>query len=90
MAFGKRILSGQPGLDRRGASREAADAIGEILTPGKPPQRCHVVSISGTGACLKFASLFGIANEFELRAFGGIYTAKVIRKRPGTLFVSFR
>ena len=89
MVFGKRVPSGQPGLERRRSPRQATDAVGEILTPGKPPQRCHIVNISDKGACLKLSSIFGIANAFELRAFGRIHRAKVVRKLPGTLYVKF-
>ena len=90
MGFGKRIPSGQPGLERRKAARQSTDVFGEILVPGKPPQRCRVVNFSDSGACLKLPSIFGIANDFELRVFGHIYRALVVRKQPGTMYVRFR
>jgi len=90
MAFGKRVSTGQQNTDRRRSQRQATDAVGEILTPGKPPQRCHIVNISAIGACLKLPSVFGISNSFGLRAFGRIYNAHVVRKLPATLYVTFR
>jgi hypothetical protein len=90
MSFGKRIPSGQPHLERRRSAREKIEAAGEILVPGKPPQRCLVTEYSESGARLQLSSIFGISNTFELRVFGHIYSARVLRRMPQTLFVSFR
>jgi hypothetical protein len=90
MSFGKRIPTGQPFLERRGARREQTHAIGEILIPGQPPQRCSILEFSDTGARLQMQSLFGISDTLDLRAFGRIYSARVVRRLPRTLFVDFR
>jgi len=90
MSFGKRIPIGQPYLERRRSGREMTDVAGEILVPGKPPQRCLVLEFSETGARLQFSSIFGISNTFDLRAFGRMFPARVIRRMPRTLFVDFR
>jgi len=90
MSFGKRIPTGQSYLERRHARREKTDVAGEILVPGKPPQRCLVTEFSDTGARLQLSSIFGISNTFELRVFGHIYPARVLRRMPQTLFVGFR
>jgi hypothetical protein len=90
MGFGKRIPTGQPHLERRRSTREKLDATGEIIVPGQPPRRCLIADFSDTGARLQVPSLFGTPNSFELRAFGRIYTARVIRKAPRTLVVAFK
>ena len=89
MSFGKRVPTGQSFLERRGAPREETRTHGEILIPGKPPLRCLIVEFSGTGARLELRSIFGISNTFDLRAFGRIYPARVVRRMPRTLFVQF-
>jgi hypothetical protein len=89
MSFGKRHPTGQRFLERRSARREETQVTGEILVPGKPPQHCLITQLSDSGATLQLSSLFGTPNSFELRAFGRIYSARVIRKAPRTLFVTF-
>ncbi len=89
MSFGKRTANGQPFLERRGARREQTQSVGEILMPGRPPQRCLIVEFSGTGARLQMQSIFGISNTFDLRAFGRIYPARIVRRMPRTLIVEF-
>ncbi len=89
MSFGKRLPTGQPHLERRRARREKTDAVGEILVPGKPPQRCLSLDFSETGARLQLSSIFGVPNTFELRAFGRIYAARIVRRATRTLFVTF-
>lgn len=89
MSFGKRRPTGQRFLERRKARREETHATGEILVPGKPPQDCLIAQFSETGARLQLSSLFGTPSSFELRAFGSIYKASVIRKGSHTLFVRF-
>lgn len=90
MSFGKRIPTGQPYLERRGSPREAAHAVGEILIPGRPPRGCLIDEFSGTGARLQMQSIFGVSNEFDLRAFGRTYPCVVVRRKPRTFFVEFR
>lgn len=89
MSFGKRIPNGQPFLERRRTPREQTESIGEILVPGQPPRRCLIVEFSGTGARLQMNSIFGVSNTFDLRAFGRIYPARVVRRMPRTLIVGF-
>ncbi len=81
MNFGKRHPTGQSFLERRSARRQQTQSTGEILVPGKPPHRCLVSQFSETGASLQLPSLFGIANTFELRAFGRIHRARGVRQR---------
>ena len=89
MDFGKRHPAGQVFLERRSARREQTDATGEILVPGRPPQHCRIAQFSDSGATLQLSSLFGTPNSFELRAFGHIFTARVVRKASKTLYVTF-
>jgi hypothetical protein len=42
-----------------------------------------------SGARLELGSGFGIADVFELRAFGDIYPARIVRRGPRTLYVEF-
>ena len=76
MSFGKRIYQGQPFLDRRRSPRRKCNIEGEILSPDRPPRPCRVVDISDTGARLELGSGFGIADVFELSAFGKVYSAQ--------------
>jgi hypothetical protein len=89
VSFGKRTPTGQAFLERRGAPREATESVGEILVPGQPPRRCLIVEFSGTGARLQMQSIFGVSNAFDLRAFGRIYPARIVRRMPRTLIVEF-
>jgi hypothetical protein len=89
MSFGKRTYQGQPFLNRRRSDRRKCNVEGEILSPGLPHRPCRVVDISDTGARLELGSGFGIADVFELRAFGNIYSARVVRRGPRTLFIEF-
>lgn len=90
MSFGKRAPTGQRILERRRAPREATYARGEILIPGKPTRPCLIDEFSGAGARIQMQSIFGISNAFDLRAFGRIYPAVVVRRAPRTLFVEFQ
>lgn len=54
----------------------------EILSPGLPPRSCRVVDISDSGARLELGSGFGIADVFELSAFGSIYPRAHCPSRP--------
>lgn len=89
MSFGKRIYQGQPFLDRRRSPRRKCNIEGEILSPDRPPRPCRVVDISDTGARLELGSGFGIADVFELSAFGKVYSARIVRRSQRTLFVQF-
>ena len=90
MTFGKRNPNGGAGRERRKATRVATSERAEILTAGHPPRRCEIVNISATGAQLSLNSVFGIGSTFELRAGGQTYRARVVRRGPGTLYVTFR
>ena len=90
MSFGKRIPTGQPFLERRGASREESGVRGEIMMPGKPALDCLIVEFSATGASLELRSIFGVSDSFDLRAFGKIHPARVVRRMLRTLSVEFR
>jgi hypothetical protein len=89
MGFGKRHPTGQSFLERRRARRQQTQSIGPILIPGKPPHPCVIAQFSDSGASLQLSSLFGVASSFELRAFGRIYTARVVRKASRMIFVTF-
>lgn len=89
LSFGKRTYQGQTFLDRRRSPRRKCNVEGEILSPGRPPRSCRVVDISDTGARLELGSGFGIADVFELSAFGNIYPARIVRRGPRTLFIQF-
>lgn len=89
MSFGKRIPSGQPFLERRGAAREATSARGEIMIPGKPALDCLIIEFSAVGARLELRSIFGVSDTFDLRAFGKIHPARVVRRTLRTLSVEF-
>jgi hypothetical protein len=90
MSFGKRVTTRQPFLERRGAPREETSERGEILIPGKPALDCLVVEYSTIGACLELRSIFGVSDTFDLRAFGKIHPARVVRRMVRTLSVEFR
>lgn len=89
MSFGKRTYQGQPFLDRRRSPRRKCNVDGEILSPGRPPRPCRLVDISDTGARLELGSGFGIADVFELSAFGKTYSAHIVRHEPRTLYIKF-
>ena len=89
MSFGKRTYQGQAFLDRRKSQRHRCNVEGEILSPGRPPRPCRVVDISETGARVELGSGFGIADVFELRAFGNFYPARIVRRGQRTLFIEF-
>jgi len=89
LSFGKRTYQGQPFLNRRRSPRRKCDVEAEILSPGLPPRSCRVVDISDSGARLELGSGFGIADVFELSAFGSIYPARIVRRGPRTLYIEF-
>ena len=83
MTFGKRNTKGAAGQGQR-------NTRGEIIASGQAPRRCEIVNLSDAGAELSLNSVFGIGSTFELRVGGRTYRARVVRRAPGTLYVTFR
>lgn len=90
MTFGKRNPNGGSGQERRQATRVATSQKAEIIAPDQPPRRCEIVNISTVGAELSLNSVFGIGSIFNLRTDSRTYRARVVRRAPGTLYVTFR
>jgi len=83
MTFGKRNT-------KEAAGRQQRNTRAEIIVPGQAPRRCEIVSISDTAAELLLNSVFGIGSTFDLRVGGRTHHARVVRRAPGTLYVTFR
>jgi hypothetical protein len=90
MSFGKRVNTGQTFLNRRRAPRKATKTPGEIVVPAQPPFRCVVLEYSSTGARIDVPNIsFAIPNKFELKFFGRIHQARIVRRMPRALIVTF-